>query len=122
MPLFRVGYFFIRSGERKWNILPKSTTQLSIESGVQTAIHTEDGDGTFHITKQQDVQPTLDYTKYLREQSVNRHDESRHVAEIPPVIAAQLLRDGILQDSARLLKWLDNPENKAFKAWEGHLS
>jgi hypothetical protein len=102
--------------------LPKATTQLSTESGVQTAIHTEDGDGTFHITKQQDVQPTLDYTKYLREQPVNRHDDSRHVAEIPPVIAAQLLRDGILQDSARLLKWLDNPENKYFKAYDGHLS
>ena len=102
--------------------MPKATTQLSNESGVQTAIHTENGDGTFSITKQQDVQPTLDYTKYLREQPVNRKADDRHVAEIPPVIAAQLLRDGILQDSNRLLKWLDNPENKYFKTWEGHLS
>ena len=90
--------------------------------GVTTAVHTEDGDGTFHITKQQDVQPTLDYTKYLREQPVDRKNEVRHVAEIPPVLAASLSRSGILHDKKRLLKWLDQPENSAFKTWEGHLS
>ena len=47
--------------------MPKATTELGTEQGVKTAVHTEDGDGTFHITKEQDVQATLDYTKYLRE-------------------------------------------------------
>tara|TARA_B100001250_G_C19804588_1_gene792673 strand:- start:504 stop:812 length:309 start_codon:yes stop_codon:yes gene_type:complete len=102
--------------------MPKATTKLDTELGVKTNVHTEDGDGTFHITKEQDVQPTLDYTKYLREQPVLRSANDRHVAEIPPVIAAKLQREGILQDSKRLLKWLDQPENKAFKTWEGHLS
>jgi len=102
--------------------LPKLSSLISNESGVQTAVHTEDGDGTFHITKKQDVQPTLDYTKYLREQPVDRKNEVRHVAEIPPVLAAKLIRDGILGDSKRLLKWLDQPENRAFKTWEGMVS
>ena len=102
--------------------MPKATTILSNESGVETAVHTEDGDGTFHVTKKQDVQPTLDYTKYLREQPVDRKNEVRHVAEIPPVLAAKLIRDGILGDSKRLLKWLDQPENRAFKTWEGMVS
>ena len=93
--------------------------------GVTTAVHTENGDGTFHITKQQDVQPTLDYTKYLREQPVDRKNEVRHVAEIPPVLAAKLYKDEILGpkgSAKKLLKWLDLPENRAFKTWEGHLS
>jgi len=102
--------------------LPKATTNLGTVNGVETAVHTEDGDGTFHITKKQDVQPTLDYTKYLREQPVNRKSEDRHIAEIPPVLAAKLIRDGILGDSKRLLKWLDKPENKCFKTVEGRLS
>jgi len=102
--------------------LPKATTILSNESGVETAVHTEDGDGTFHVTKKQDVQPTLDYTKYLREQPVDRKNEVRHVAEIPPVLAAKLIRDGILGDSKAILKWLDMPENKCFKTVEGRLS
>ena len=102
--------------------MPKATTNLGKVDGVTTAVHTEDGDGTFHITKQQDVQPTLDFTKYLREQPIDRKNEVRHVAEIPPVLAASLSRSGILHDKKRLLKWLDQPENSAFKTWEGHLS
>ena len=105
--------------------MPKTSSLISNESGVQTAIHTEDGDGTFHVTKKQDVQPTLEYTKYLREQPVDRKNEVRHVAEIPPVLAAKLYRDEILGpkgSAKKLLKWLDRPENKAFKTWEGHLS
>ena len=102
--------------------MPKATTILSNESGVETAVHTEDGDGTFHVTKKQDVQPTLDYTKYLREQPVDRKNEVRHVAEIPPVLAAKLIRDGILGDSKAILKWLDKPENKVFKTVEGRLT
>jgi hypothetical protein len=105
--------------------LPKATTLLSNESGVKSEVHTEDGDGTLHFTTTQDVQPTLDYTKYLREQPVNRKADNRHVAEIPPVLAAKLYRDGILGpkgDTKSLLKWLDKPENKCFKTVEGRLS
>ena len=102
--------------------MPKTSSLISNESGVQTAVHTEDGDGTFHITKKQDVQPTLDYTKYLTEQPVDRKNEVRHIAEIPPVVAAKLIRDGIMGDSKAILKWLDKPENKVFKTVEGRLS
>ena len=102
--------------------MPKATTNLGTVDGVETAVHTEDGDGKFHVTKKQNVQPTLDYTKYLREQPVDRKADDRHIAEIPPVLAAKLIRDGILGDSKRLLKWLDQPENRAFKTWEGMVS
>ena len=102
--------------------MPKATTDLGTVNGVETAVHTEDGDGKFHVTKNQDVQPTLDYTKYLREQPVDRKAEDRHIAEIPPVLAAKLIRDGILGDSKAILKWLDKPENKVFKTVEGRLS
>ena len=102
--------------------MPKATTNLGTVNGVETAVHTEDGDGKFHVTKKQNVQPTLDYTKFLREQPVNRKADDRHIAEIPPVLAAKLIRDGIMGDSKAILKWLDQPENKCFKTVEGRLS
>ena len=105
--------------------MPKATTELGTEHGVKTAVHTEDGDGTFHITKEQDIQPTLDYAKNLRDIPVDRSHHSRKVAEIPPVLAAKLYRDEILGpkgSTKKLLKWLDQPENKPFRTWEGHLS
>lgn len=102
--------------------MPKATTNLGTVDGVETAVHTEDGTGRFHVTKKQNVQPTLDYTKFLREQPVNRKAEDRHIAEIPPVLAAKLIRDGIMGDSKAILKWLDQPENKCFKTVEGRLA
>ena len=102
--------------------MPKHTTPMGTVDGVTTEVTTEDGDGTIHITKKQDVQPTLDYAKFLREQPVNRKALDRKVAEIPPILASELLRKGILQDTKRLLKWLDRPENKPFRTWEGRLS
>lgn len=102
--------------------MPKLTTNLGTVDGVHTAIHTEDGDGTFHVVKTQDIQPTLDYNKYLREQPVDRKADDRHIADIPPVIAAQLMRDGILGDSKAILKWLDKPENKVFKTVDERLT
>jgi len=105
--------------------VPKATTNLGTVDGVHTAIHTEDGDGTFHVVKTQDIQPTLDYTKYLREQPVNRKADDRHIAEIPLVLFAKLIRDGIMGsegDSKAILKWLDKPENKVFKTVEGRLT
>jgi hypothetical protein len=102
--------------------MPKYTTPMGTVDGVTTEVTTEDGDGTIHITKKQDVQPTLDYAKFLREQPVNRKALDRKVAEIPPILASELLRKGILQDTKRLLKWLDRPENKPFRTWEGRLS
>ena len=50
------------SGEREWINVPKATTNLGTVNGVETAVHTEDGTGKFHVTKKQNVQPTLDYT------------------------------------------------------------
>ena len=105
--------------------MPKMSTNLGKVDGVQTAVHTEDGDGTFTITQTQDIKPTLDYTKYLREQPVDRKADDRHAAEIPPVLAAKLFQDGILcpkSSAADLLKWLDKPENKVFKTVEGRLT
>ena len=105
--------------------MPKYTTPMGTVDGVTTEVTTEDGDGTIHITKKQDVQPTLDYAKFLREQPVNRKALDRKVAEIPPVLAAKLYRDGILGpkgSTKKLLKWLDRPENKPFRTWEGRLS
>mgnify|MGYP003151045756 FL=1 len=105
--------------------MPKMSTNLGKVDGVQTAVHTEDGDGTFHITQTQDIKPTLDYTKFCREQPVDRKAESRHIAEIPPVLAAKLFQDGLLGPNSStkdILKWLDKPENKVFKTVEGRLT
>ena len=102
--------------------MPLNTTVMDQSHGVTTTVNTEDGDGTYHINKVQDIQPTLDYVKQHHDVPIDRSAPYRKVAEIPPVLASKLYRQGILQDKKRLMKWLDRPENKPFRTWEGNLT
>lgn len=82
---------------------------------------TEDGDGTAHLHGEQDVQPVIDHCKDFRDH-VKPHENFRKVAEIPVVLVNQLKAEGIWGDAKAVLKWLDKPENKPFRTWEGRLS
>ena len=43
----------------------------------------------------------------------------RHIAEVPMVIWNKALREGWSQDSAKWKEWLNNPDNKVFRTWQG---
>lgn len=102
--------------------MPLNTTVIDDHAGVRTTVNTEDGDGKFHVHKKQNIQPILDHVKSQRNIPIDRTNPGRHVAEIPLVLAAKLMRDGILNDKKALAKWLDKPENKPFRVWEGRLT
>ena len=98
------------------------TTIMDSHAGLTTTVNTEDGDGTYHIHKHQNVQPILDHVKDIRDIPIDRSAPQRHVAEIPLVLAAKLMRDGTMNNKKKLAKWLDQPENKPFRVWEGRLT
>ena len=43
----------------------------------------------------------------------------RLVAEIPMVIYNKMLREGSIRDKSHLKRWLNNPDNKMFRVWQG---
>jgi hypothetical protein len=43
----------------------------------------------------------------------------RHIAEVPMVIWQKALREGWSQDRAKWKEWLNNPDNKVFRTWQG---
>lgn len=56
------------------------------------------GDGRFHITTEQDVQPYLDFAAEMRNSQIpdgNFRKEGWLYAIIPPVVQAQLFKRGI---------------------------
>lgn len=67
----------------------------------------------------QDCQPILDYTKELREGPVGK--EWRHVACIPNYFIDQAYKEGWLEDEAKWHAWLNDPSNKMFRTWPGHI-
>ncbi len=102
--------------------MPKMTTVLSNEGGIFTTANTEDGTGKMFIQKYQNIKPTLDYVKSHFDTPIDKSSPYRKVAEIPEVLVPKLLRLGILNDTKKLLKWLDLHENKPFRTWEGRLT
>ena len=66
----------------------------------------------------------VDYNKAER----NMHDERspwkgdmHRVASIPLVLWQELQRKGIATDNKALMKWLDDPDNMAFRTRPGRL-
>ena len=47
--------------------------------------------------------------------------ELKHVAEVPMVIYQQAIREGWANDKKKWKKWLNDPDNKLFRIWQGRV-
>ena len=87
-------------------------TTLEIKSGgLVNQFATEDDKFVYHT--KQDVKPIIEHCKVLSEQTPGK--EMRHVAEIPMVIYQQAMREGWIKDKAKFKRWLNDPDNRAFR-------
>ena len=75
-------------------------------------------DDVYHIHTKQNVQPIIDGVKMLSEVTTPGKD-LRHVAEIPMVVVQKAMREGWFNDKTKMKAWLNNPDNKVFRVWEG---
>ena len=97
--------------------MAKVTTLEIKSSGLVNQFATE-GDNFVYHTKQ-DVNPIIEHCKVLSELKPGK--EMRHVAEIPMVVYQRAMREGWINDKAKLKRWLNDPDNKAFRTWQGKI-
>jgi len=72
------------------------------------------------------VTTTQDADRILRANSRDADvDQSgrhfRHVARVPMVIVQQAIREGWHRDKAKWRAWLNDPDNRAFRIWQGRV-
>lgn len=83
-------------------------------------------DGQWYIEHQQDVEGILELNKAqynsTDERARYKKEVFNHVARLPLVVQEDLRQKGILNDKKAFLKWLDQPENRAFRTRPGRLS
>jgi hypothetical protein len=75
----------------------------------------EESDGTFHITKYQDVDPILKANKEEHHSGINSKSDLRKVASIPLVVWQNWMKEtngAIQKDEVLLAKYLNDPDNK----------
>jgi hypothetical protein len=91
--------------------------------GITEIFHgSEDGD-SFTIETIQDVQPLLEKNKqdFNEVSGTDRWGDGKLVARIPMVIYDQWIREGIVDDQAKLKAKLNDPDNRFMRIWPGHL-
>ena len=92
-------------------------TLLSVKSGFVSELITEDDKTVAKST--QNIDDTLAYVRHLAEQPVGK--DMRHVAEVPQVIWEKAVQEGWSKDKDAWKKWLNDPDNKVFRTWQGKI-
>tara|TARA_R100000734_G_scaffold10909_1_gene8202 strand:+ start:3548 stop:3838 length:291 start_codon:yes stop_codon:yes gene_type:complete len=90
-------------------------TLIDSKTGSTSEFITEDDKIIYHT--KQDIQPVIEHCKALAENKPGK--DFRHVAEVPMVIYQKAMREGWVKDKAKWKKWLNDPDNKVFRTWQG---
>ena len=94
----------------RWDETTRRLTELTLDEDTGLPI----------IRHTQDTKPIIDNNKRLRsnfDPLVKR--DVTHVASIPLVVYADLVRKGVTKDPVRFNKWLDSYECRAFRVDDG---
>ncbi|NNM74755.1 hypothetical protein [Enterovirga aerilata] len=73
--------------------------------------------GQFTAVAEQECEPLIEENKALREMQTGK-ERFRLVARVPVPIYEQALREGWAYDDAKWRKWLNDPDNRAFRVSE----
>jgi len=88
--------------------------------GMEEYVHTDNSrPNDLIIETRQDLSPVIDHVLELRDRPLGK--EWRHVAEIPMYFFDQWAKEGSLHDKTKIRKWLDDPQNKPFRVWQGRM-
>lgn len=75
--------------------------------------------GDLIVEASQNCANIIEGVKEARNRPVGK--EWRHVAEIPLIFYDKAVREGWVNDKARWHKWLNDPDNAAFRVWNGRI-
>ena len=82
--------------------------------------HTDEAEGLLTFETIENHDHTIESAKALREH-VTRKDMFRHVARVPMIVYEQAVREGWADDQDKWRLWLNDPDNAAFRVWEGRV-
>ena len=99
---------------------------MSENSQVHQKAHWDNIEDKLIVESIQDTDPILKANKIERNEfDVQRNSDMKYkegwnkVATIPNIVIDQLMRDGTWFDKQAMKKWLNDPDNKAFRTGGG---
>ena len=91
----------------------------SATTGIVTSFHYDADKDEAIIQKEQDVTAIIEDNKAEFNEAPERWGEWTKVGSIPISVYYELERQGILHDQKALAKWLNDPDNRAFRTRPG---
>jgi len=85
----------------------------------RTAIWEDDKPEILHVYTEQDMAQTIENNKAMRELHPTRSTNKLVARGVPITVAEQALRED--WDEKDWAKWLDDPDNAAFRVWQGRV-
>lgn len=86
------------------------------DAGVRKLFHYDHATDDFHIETIIDATDVIEQNKALANESVGLGDgEFNKVASIPMALYFDLKKQGIIDDQARLRRWLNERDNRLFR-------
>lgn len=99
--------------------------EIDPRAGLRRLFHWQESTEEMTLRTEQNVQPIIDHNQALYADTDARarwRPDMNHVGKIPIGIWQDLLRRGIAQDDAALLRWLDDRDNRVWRVRPGRLS
>ena len=84
----------------------------------QVVVDEHDADRMVLVTEQ-DVTGIVDYC--AAQSHMPGSKDMKHVAEIPLAVVERMMQDGSWNDPQAIKRWLNNPDNRAFRVWHGRV-
>ena len=83
--------------------------------------HYDDDNDRVTIETTQDIEPALEVAQDARnaQTRLDRWGDGKHVGFIPMAVYAEWLRTGKQHDQAFVRRWLNDPENKKYRTFQG---
>lgn len=106
------------------------------KSIVKSRMHFVESEDKIHLEDVQDVEPLINANKkeanlgadaYKMKGELGKHAGMTKVASIPLIVVQQLAKKGIMShggqilDHDRMKKWLNDPDNRFFRIYQGNL-
>lgn len=90
-------------------------------TNVKSIIHADTNrPDEFTIQTTEDLEPLIQHCQQARENLRPRGQRDMvPVAEIPLSVVEKMMADGSWDDDKALKRWLNDPDNRCFRIWEG---
>ena len=87
---------------------------------MQEIVHFhDDGKGTVTVETREDCTALVEHAKAMRDEPVGK--DMKLAAYIPEYVMDQAFKEGWANDMKAWKKWLNDPDNAAFRVWPGRM-